>query len=69
MGLGWSPDGSRIASGGVDTTVQVWRASDGVTLYTYRGHSGEIEGIGWSPNSTRVASAGDDGTVRVWQAV
>ena len=35
----WSPDGTRIASGSDDKTVQVWDAADGKPLLTFRGHS------------------------------
>jgi WD40 repeat protein len=56
-----------IASGGVDTTVQVWKATDGCLVFKYAGHTAEVESITWSPNSKRVASAGDDQTVQVWQ--
>src|SRR6266566_2761378 len=38
----WSSDGKRIASGGVDQTVQVWNASTGRSIFTYRGHSARV---------------------------
>jgi WD40 repeat protein len=65
--MGWSPNGRYIASGGVDTTVQVWDATNGTLIYKYTGHSAEVESVSWSPDSKRVASAGDDKSVQVWQ--
>ena len=56
-----------IASGGVDTTVQVWKAIDGTPISKYTGHSAEVEGVTWSPDSKHVASASDDQTVQLWQ--
>ncbi len=41
--LAWSPDGTRIASGSIDDTVQIWDASTLTTLFTYRGHTNEIQ--------------------------
>jgi WD40 repeat protein len=38
VAIAWSPDGRRIASGGIDTTVQVWDARTGQRGVTYTGH-------------------------------
>jgi serine/threonine protein kinase len=67
--VAWSPDGSRIASGSSDNTVQVWNATDSSNPYTYKGHSRAVDAVAWSPNGSRIASAGYDNTVQVWQAV
>jgi WD40 repeat protein len=64
----WSPDGSRIASGGVDNTVQVWLVATGGCLLTYKGHEHRIESVTWSPDGSRIASGSMDKTVQVWQA-
>ena len=66
--IAWSPDGKRIASGGRDTTVQVWNAADGGNVFTYRGHSNRVWTLAWSPDGTRIASGSDDNTVQVWNA-
>src|SRR5258708_36729749 len=56
MGVAWSPDGTRLASGSDDNTVQVWDAATGGHVYTYRGHVVAVRGAAWSPHSTRIAS-------------
>jgi eukaryotic-like serine/threonine-protein kinase len=76
FGVAWSPDGKYIASGGRDTTVQVWSASTGVPLFIYRDHADNVDTVAWSPNGKRIASAGghddrsrssrNDHTVQVW---
>ena len=67
--VAWSPDGSRIASGGLDKTVQVWQANTEEQILTYRSHSGWVQVVAWSPDGSSTASGSDDGTVQVWQAV
>ena len=78
IGVAWSPDGKRLASGGGnflhpdnshDTTVQVWDAADGGHVYTYRGHSVAVLSVAWSPDGKRIASGSNDATVQVWDAV
>jgi WD40 repeat protein len=66
--VAWSPDGTSIASGSWDKTVQVWDATNGTQIYTYRGHVTSVPAVAWSPDSTRIASASVDGTVQVWEA-
>jgi len=64
--VAWSPDGTRLASGSWDTTVQLWETTTGQHLFTYHGHQDDIAAVAWSPDGERIASAADD--VRVWQA-
>ena len=62
--VAWSPDGKRIASGSLDSTVQVWDATSGNQILTY--HSGQVVAVSWSPDGKRIATGGIDGTVQVW---
>ncbi|HEY7358799.1 MAG TPA: hypothetical protein VH590_20090 [Ktedonobacterales bacterium] len=66
--VAWSPDGSRLASGSGDTTVQVWDATTGETLLIY-GHRDTVYSLAWSPDGTRVASCVEGDPIQVWDAV
>ena len=66
--VAWSPDGKLIASGGDDSTVQVWDAITGHLLTKYSGHTGTVYAVAWSPDGRRIVSGSDDSTVQVWDA-
>src|SRR5450755_4905147 len=56
--VAWSPDGTYIASGSLDKTVQVWptNSSNHARPFVYRGHDAGVRAVNWSPNSQRVVS-------------
>jgi eukaryotic-like serine/threonine-protein kinase len=65
--IAWSFDGNHIASiVSGDKTVQVWDATTGEKIATYR-HSGAVKALAWSPVGNYIASASGDKTVHVWQ--
>src|SRR5258708_4879721 len=66
--VAWSPDGTRIASGSADFSVQLWDAANGGHALTYRGHADHVNTVAWSPDGKRIASGGDDDTAHGWDA-
>jgi eukaryotic-like serine/threonine-protein kinase len=67
--VAWSPDGTRIASGSNDNTIQVWNATTGKREVIYTGHLGSVWTVAWSPDGRSIASGGNDSTVQVWNAM
>jgi eukaryotic-like serine/threonine-protein kinase len=67
--VAWSPDGSSIASGGLDRQVHIWDSTTGQPMQIYRNHTAPIRSLSWSPDSLRIASASEDGTVQIWNVV
>lgn len=53
----WSPDASRIASGGTDNTIRVWDVNTGTELATFSSR-GMVRAIDWNPLENEIAYVG-----------
>ncbi|HLZ61118.1 MAG TPA: trypsin-like peptidase domain-containing protein [Ktedonosporobacter sp.] len=63
--VAWSPDATRLASGGGDNKVFVY-GSSGQDQYQHIDHTWTVTSLAWSPNGYWIASASADTTVHVW---
>ncbi|KAF8965937.1 hypothetical protein BDZ97DRAFT_740307 [Flammula alnicola] len=72
MSVAFSPDGTRIVSGGGDDdegTIRVWDARTGDTVAgSFKGHTDWVRSVAFSLEGTRIVSGSDDETIRVWDA-
>lgn len=65
--VAFSPDGTLLASGGVDRTVKLWRVSDGSLVRTMTGHTDFVNVVVFSPDGQTLLSGSGDQTVRFWR--
>ena len=63
--LDFSPDGSMLASGSLDSTVKVWNVATWATGATLEGHSERINKVAFVPGG-KLAAVSFSGTVGLW---
>ncbi|KAH7928957.1 WD40 repeat-like protein [Leucogyrophana mollusca] len=65
--VAFSPDGSRIASGGTDALIRLWNVETGEGIPTFfEGHTGGVIAITFTPDGRRLISGSYDTTIRLW---
>lgn len=64
----FSPDSTRLATGGEDRTVCIWDAVTGALLASCRGHTSKVLSVTFNPDGSRLVTTSSDGTVRQWDA-
>jgi WD40 repeat protein/predicted Ser/Thr protein kinase len=64
--LVFSPDGTRIATGGEDGLTRLWDTSTGALTAQCGGHTRKVLSVAFRPDGRRLVTASADGTVRQW---
>ncbi len=66
--VAYSPDGSRLATVGIEGKARIWDARTGRLVATLEGDRAWIYAVTYSPDGRLIATGSGDGTVRVWDA-
>jgi len=65
-GAAYSPDGTLIATVGMDDTLRLWDARTGRQRRVLTDHDRTVSGVAFSPDGTLLATSSWDGTARIW---
>ena len=68
MGVDFSPDGTQLASAGLDGYLRVWDARTGQPVSEHESPHGVLYDVAYSPNGKRVAVATEDGHISLASA-
>jgi WD40 repeat protein len=66
-GLALSTDGTRLASGGKDSTIRLWDVSRREQVATITGHHNTVAALAFSPDAKQLAAGDWDGQLKVWK--
>jgi WD40 repeat protein len=64
----FSPDGRRLATGHMDTSISIWDMEKGKQLHNWYVRDRSVMDVEFSPCGTVLATAQSDGKVHLWEA-
>lgn len=65
-GVRFDPNGKFVISGGVDSTVRIWKKEDGEVIRILK-HPAGVSSIDISKDGNNIVTGGYDSTVRLWR--
>jgi len=66
--LAYSPDGTRIVSGGWDDALRIWSSATGELLATLDSDSGRVQTLALSPDGLRIVGGTGGGALIAWDS-
>lgn len=67
--VAYSPDGTRLLTGSLDTTAKLWDSATGKEILTLAGHQQDITSVQFSQDGSTALTASRDGTAILWPTV
>ncbi len=65
-GVAVAPDGTWLATGGIDDTARIWDTATGQQRAILTGHARWVNAVAIAPDGMWLATASSDGTARIW---
>ncbi len=67
LSVAFSPDGQRLAGGGLENNAYIWEVATGKTIVRLE-HADSNTSVAFSPDGKWIGSGSEDRTARVWEA-
>jgi len=67
--IAFSPDSTRIVSGGNDSAARIWSINAGRCIHALLGHTDSIWSVAWSRDGRLIGTSSHDTTVCLWDAM
>jgi WD40 repeat protein len=68
MGVGWTPDGKKVASCGADNVVKIWDYEKGEKIRDMQGHQKQVTALSFVGKTPQFLTGSGDASVRMWNA-
>jgi WD40 repeat protein len=68
MGVGWTPDGKKLASCGADNFVKTWDYEKGEKIRDMQGHQKQVTSLFFVGKTPQFVTGSGDASVRMWNA-
>src|SRR5262245_56871152 len=68
MGVGWTPDGKKLASCGADNVVKIWDYEKGEKVRDMQGHQKQVTTLAFVGKTPQFLTGSGDASVRMWNA-
>jgi WD40 repeat protein len=68
VSVAFSPDGTEVLTGSLDSTARLWRVSDGTTMRVFSGHTDAVNSVAFSPDGSKILTGSTDDSARLWNA-
>ena len=66
VSLAYSSDSQRLASGGAEGTIRLWRMPQATALTHWQAHAGAVQGLAFLRQDRMLLSVGWDGSIATW---
>jgi WD40 repeat protein len=66
--VAFSPDNTKIVTGGDNDTVFVYNVTNGSEIMALAGHTANVLAVTYSPNGNLIGSADETGKIKIWNA-